>query len=74
VVKLKRNNHHETIKLHYITIGNSPIIVGLPWLKRHNPNIDWKEGRVIFDSTRYAREYLNASLHTTTMAEERAIG
>jgi hypothetical protein len=34
VVKLKINNHHETIKLHCITIGNWPIIVSLPWLKR----------------------------------------
>jgi hypothetical protein len=74
VVKLKINNHHETIKLHCITIGNSPIIVGLPWLRRHNPNIDWKEGRVTFDSTRCARECLDASPHATTMAEKGAIG
>jgi hypothetical protein len=74
VVKLKINNHHETIKLHCITIGNSPIIVGLPWLRRHNPNIDWKEGRVTFDSTRCARECLDASPHATTVAEKGAIG
>jgi hypothetical protein len=74
VVKLKINNHHETIKLHCITIGNSPIIVRLPWLKRHNPNIDWKEGRVTFNSTRCARECLDASPHATTVAEERSIG
>jgi hypothetical protein len=57
-----------------VTIGNSPIIVGLPWLKRHNPNINWKEGRVTFDSTRYARECLDASTHATTMVEESTIG
>jgi hypothetical protein len=71
VVKLKINNHHKTIKLHCITIGNSPIIVGLPWLRRHNPNIDWKEGRVTFDSTRCTRECLDASLYATTVAEKR---
>jgi hypothetical protein len=74
VVKLKINNHHEMITLHCITICNSPIIVGLPWLKRHNQNIDWKEGWITFDSTRCARECLDASLHVTTVAEERAIG
>jgi hypothetical protein len=74
VVKLKINNHHETIKLHCITIGNSPIIVGLPWLKRHNPNIDCKQGQVMFESTRCARECLDTSPHTTMMAEERTIG
>ena len=25
-------NHHEDIRLHCITIGNAPIILGLPWL------------------------------------------
>jgi hypothetical protein len=74
MVELTINNHHETIRLHCITIGNSPIIVGLPWLKRHNPNIDWREGRVIFDSTKYARECLDTSPHATTVAEEQAIG
>jgi hypothetical protein len=49
-IKLIINNHHEKIKLHCITIRNSPIIMGLPWLKKHNPNIDWKEGRVMFNS------------------------
>jgi hypothetical protein len=74
MVELTINNHHETIRLHCITIGNSPIIVGLPWLKRHNPNIDWREGRITFDSTKCTREYLDTSPHATTMAEEQAIG
>jgi hypothetical protein len=28
----------------------------------------------MFNSTRYAREWLDASLHATMMAEERALG
>ena len=27
-------------------LGNEDIILGLPWLRRVNPNIDWKEGRL----------------------------
>jgi hypothetical protein len=53
-INLTINNHRETIKLHCIMIGNSPIIIGLPWLKKHNPNINWKEGRVTFDSKKCA--------------------
>jgi hypothetical protein len=68
------NNHYETIRLHYITIGNSPIIMGLPWLRKHNPNIDWKGGRVIFDSERCAKESLVTSPHVVMVAEEKAIG
>lgn len=73
VVELKINKHHETIKLQCITIGKLPIIVRLPWLNRHNPNIDWKEGWVMFNSTRCTRECLDISPHATTMAEEKAI-
>jgi hypothetical protein len=68
------NNHYETIRLYYITISNSPIIVGLPWLRKHNPNIDWKEGHVIFDLVRYAKEYLVTSPYPVMVAEEKAIG
>jgi hypothetical protein len=74
LVDLTINNHYETIRLHCITIGNSPIIVGLPWLRKHNQNIDWKEGRVTFDSARCAKECLVSSPHAITVAEEKVIG
>jgi hypothetical protein len=74
LVDLMITNHYKTIKLHCITIGNSPIIVGLLWLKKYNPNIDWKEGHVIFNSAKYAKECLVTSPHAVMVAEERAIG
>jgi hypothetical protein len=70
MVELTINNHHEMIRLHGITIGNLPIIIELPWLKRNNPNIDWREAWVTLDLTKYAREYLNTSPHAMTAAEE----
>jgi hypothetical protein len=72
-VELAINNHRETIKLHYITIGNSPIIVRLPWLKNHNPKINWREGKVTFDSDKCAKECLDTSAHAKTIPEEKAI-
>ena len=31
----------------YITgLGNQKVILGLPWLRKHNPEIDWKKGMV----------------------------
>jgi hypothetical protein len=74
LVDLMINNHYKAIRLHCITIGNSPIIMGLPWLRKHNPNIDWKVGHVILDSARCARECLVTSPHAVTVAEEKAIG
>jgi predicted aspartyl protease len=72
-IELTINNHWETIKLHRITIRNSPIIVGLLWLKKHNPNIDWKEGKVTFDSDICAQTCLEQSPHTKMIPEDTTI-
>jgi hypothetical protein len=74
MVELIINNHYETIRLHCITIGNMPIIMGLPWLRKHNPNIDWREGQVTFNSARYTEECLISSPHAITISEEKAMG
>ena len=49
-VHLSINHHEEDIQLHCITIGNAPIILGLPWLKLHDPVIGWKNHTVKFQS------------------------
>ena len=38
---LSTNSHHETISFDITKLGHYPVILGLPWLKRHNPSIDW---------------------------------
>ena len=46
----------------YITgLGNQKIILGFPWLKKHNPQINWKTGNITWEinnefSKRYAWE------------------
>ena len=46
----------------YITgLGNQKIILGFPWLKQHNPQINWKTGSITWGidnefSKRYAQE------------------
>jgi predicted aspartyl protease len=70
-VTLTINDYREEIKLHCITIGNSPIIIGLPWLRKHNPNINWKEGRITFDSQKCGKTCLAASPHATMITEIR---
>jgi hypothetical protein len=43
----------------------------LPWLWKHNPNINWKEGRIIFDLEKYRKTYLTTLPHATTITEKR---
>ena len=33
------------------TIGDQDLILGLPWLEKHNPIIDWKEKTLEFRSS-----------------------
>ena len=35
-------NHSERIRLAEADIGSEDIILGLPWLKKHNPSINWE--------------------------------
>lgn len=39
-------NHHELIKFNLISSPHSPLILGYPWLKTHNPHFDWRNGRI----------------------------
>ena len=48
---LVSGNHHESISLLVISSPFSPVVLGYPWLKTHNPQIDWATGRVISWST-----------------------
>ncbi len=39
--------HTESICFYIITSPQNPVILGLPWLRQHNPLISWKQGRII---------------------------
>jgi len=66
------DHHEEDIRLHCITIGNALIILGLPWLKLHDPVIGWKNYTVKFHSDHYAEKCLPSSPKANTVLEEKA--
>ena len=69
-IHLTINHHKEDIRLHCITIGNAPIILGLPWLKLHGPVIGWKNHTVKFHSDHCAEKCLLSSPRANTVPEE----
>jgi len=71
-VDLTINHHEEDIRLHCITIGNAPIILGLPWLKLHDPVIGWKNHTVKFHLDHCAEKCLPSSPIAITVPEEKA--
>ena len=44
--------HKELATLQVANVQNQEIIPGMPWLKGHNPKIDWEEEKITFDSER----------------------
>lgn len=44
---LLSGNHNETIRFHLLPSSNIPLILGHPWLRRHNPHVDWTTGTIL---------------------------
>lgn len=40
--------HAESIQLEATSLGHYDVVLGLPWLRRHNPVIDWGAGTLTF--------------------------
>lgn len=39
-------NHFEMVSLYVIRSPSMPVIFGLSWLRRHDPHINWQDGKV----------------------------
>ena len=40
-------NHTESLTFHLINAPQQPVILGFPWLIKHNPHIDWRTGSIL---------------------------
>jgi len=49
-VILKINDHSENITLDVTKLGHYPVILGIPWLKIHDPKIVWSKNHLLFTS------------------------
>ena len=43
--------HHEEITFDVVGMATHHVILGMPWLKKHNPVIDWTKGVLRFEQT-----------------------
>jgi hypothetical protein len=48
-ILLQIEQHTEQIRLGITSLGKLDTILGLSWMKTHNPSINWEEGWVHFD-------------------------
>ena len=52
---LRVGNHQEVIALDVSLLHHEDILLGLGWLEKHNPSVDWKNRRLIFHSPQCKR-------------------
>ena len=59
--------HHRELALFFVTnlAHDNPLILGVPWLKIHNPDIDWPAMRMLFSSDHCRRNCLPPRLPTS---------
>src|ERR1700744_4205202 len=51
-VPMTIGNYQEVATLQVANLQNHEVILGMPWLKGHNPRIDWGKNKITFDSER----------------------
>jgi predicted aspartyl protease len=42
--------HQETIQFLVTDLGSEDVIMGITWLRKHNPSVNWKEGSLRLDT------------------------
>jgi hypothetical protein len=47
---MKIGSHEKTLVINIMKISDYNIILGLFWLRKHKPNINYKKGIVIFNN------------------------
>ena len=45
-VNLYFKGHVERVRMDVYNLGKMEVILGMPWLQTHNPEIDWEKGKV----------------------------
>jgi len=45
-VNIYFKGHIERVRIHICDLGKTEVILGMPWLQAHNPEIDWEKEEV----------------------------
>lgn len=63
-INMVLGNHSETLTFDVAPLGKHNVVLGLPWLQRHNPTIQWSSGKITFISD-YCEEHCLAQPAST---------
>src|SRR5690606_12972009 len=72
-VPFKVNDHFEHLPMFVTSLGHYPIVLGIPWLRRHGPSINFEANTVTFKSPPCLRSCLPEQQPVTVMAENEEV-
>jgi len=72
-VPIDISSHRELATLQVANLQNHEVILRMPWLREHNPKIDWNDTRIIFNSERCTTWCLKSSPVAYAVPEEKAL-
>jgi len=71
-VPMDIGSHRELATFQVAKLPNHEVILGMPWLKQHSPQIDWGQGKITFESERCTTWCLKESPTVYAIPEEEA--
>jgi len=71
-VPMDISSHRELATFQVINLQNHEVILGMPWLREHNPTIDWNDKRITFNSERCTSWGLKSSPVAYAVPEDKA--
>jgi len=72
-VPMDISSHRELATFQVANLQNHEVILGMPWLREHNPGIDWNDKSIIFNSERCTTWCLNSSPVAYAVPQEKAL-
>jgi len=71
-VPMDISRHRELATFQVANLHNHEVILAMPWLKQHNPTIDWNDEKNTFNSERCTTWCLQSTLIAYAVPEEKA--
>jgi len=72
-VAMDIRSHRELATFQVANLQNNEVILGMPWLRKHNRRIDWNDKRITFNSERCTTWCLKGSPVAYAVLEEKAL-
>ncbi|KAI0995914.1 Transposon Ty3-I Gag-Pol polyprotein [Podosphaera aphanis] len=64
------NGHTEKILLYVTKLAHFNIVLGLPWLQHHNPEINWEKEELKFNDPRCSNHYIAPCVKVTALSSD----